>query len=190
VHQATGLAETPTATGSQTGPAATLVVVPRLKRLTAAEMTAKHERGECYNYTEKFKKEHLEVCPMKCIFLLELDTPKPINPLDDATPQISLNAITGIFIAETMKLLVHLCDSTVTTLIDSGLTHSFISIEAACRLHLEPLFHSGLLVTMANGDRVASAGIYQNVKFCIDSKEFVLDFFTIPLAGYEMVLSA
>jgi hypothetical protein len=35
---------------------------------------------------------------------------------------------------------------------------------------------------------VASASVCPNVKFFIDSKEFVLDLFVIPLAGYEMVL--
>jgi hypothetical protein len=38
---------------------------PRLKRLTAAEMAVKRERGECYNCTEKFSRAHLDVCPMK-----------------------------------------------------------------------------------------------------------------------------
>jgi hypothetical protein len=35
---------------------------------------------------------------------------------------------------------------------------------------------------------VASAGICPNVQFFIDSEEFVLDLFVIPLVGYEMVL--
>jgi hypothetical protein len=114
---------------------------------------------------------------MKGIFLLEMDTLE-----DDVAPQFSLNAITGILAAKAMKLLVRLCNTTVTALIDSGSTHSFISIEAVSHLHLEPLFQPGLQVT------VASAGDYWNVKFCIDLEEFVLDFFVIPLAGYEMVL--
>jgi hypothetical protein len=35
---------------------------------------------------------------------------------------------------------------------------------------------------------LASADVCHNVKFCIDLKVFVMDFFIIPLAGYEMVL--
>jgi hypothetical protein len=50
-------------------------------------------QGECYNCTEKFTKEHLEVCPVKGIFLLELDMPVATDLLDDTTPQISLNAL-------------------------------------------------------------------------------------------------
>jgi hypothetical protein len=35
---------------------------------------------------------------------------------------------------------------------------------------------------------VASTGVCPNFKFFIDSEEFVLDLFVIPLADYEMVL--
>jgi hypothetical protein len=126
--------------------------------------------------------------PVKGIFLLELDTPEPLEQLDDTSPLISLHAITGIVAAETKKLRVTIASAPITALVDSGSTHSFISTEAACRLHLEPLFRPGLQVTVANGDRVASTGVCPNFKFFIDSEEFVLDLFIIPLADYEMVL--
>jgi hypothetical protein len=41
---------------------------------------------------------------------------------------------------------------------------------------------------MANGDKVASTDICKDIKFSIAGEEFVLDFFVIPLTGYEMVL--
>jgi hypothetical protein len=87
-----------------------------------------------------------------------------------------------------MKLRVTIASAPITALVDSGSTHSFISTEAACRLHLEPLFRPKLQVTVTNGDRVVSAGVCPNIKFFIDSEEFVLDLFVIPLVGYEMVL--
>jgi hypothetical protein len=46
----------------------------RLRRLTPAEMAAKREKGECFNCSEKFSRAHLEVCPMKGLFLLELES--------------------------------------------------------------------------------------------------------------------
>jgi hypothetical protein len=46
--------------------------VPRFKCLTPAEMAAKCECGECYNCTEKFSREHLKVCPIKGVFLLQM----------------------------------------------------------------------------------------------------------------------
>jgi hypothetical protein len=177
----------PPAMGGSTPATATPPSAPCLTRLTAAEMAAKRENGECYNCTEQFSWEHLKVCPMKGVFLLEMDTPEHME-LDDSAPLISLNAITGIAVVEMMKLLVHIQDAAVTALVDSGSTHSFVSLDLACRLHLDPLFQPGLQVTVANGDKVASTGICKDIKFSIAGEEFVLDLFVIPLVGYEMVL--
>jgi hypothetical protein len=161
--------------------------VPRLRRLTPAEMAAKREKGECFNCSEKIWRAHLEVCPMKGLFLLELDSAEP-DELDNAHPLISLNAITGISAVETMRLQVHLLDTVMDALMDSGSTHSFISLETASRLHLQSDYRPGIQATVANCDCVASAGICRGIHIFIDKKEFVLDFFVIPLAGYEMVL--
>jgi hypothetical protein len=87
-----------------------------------------------------------------------------------------------------MKLSVRLGTDTVMTLVDSGSMHSFISTKVVCRLHLELVFRPGHQVTVANDDKVASAGVWHNVQFFIDTEAFVMDFFLIPLAGYEMVL--
>jgi hypothetical protein len=125
---------------------------------------------------------------MKGVFLLEMDVPEPTDELDDSAPLISLNAIMGIAVVKTMKLLVHIQDAAITALVDSGSTHSFISLNTTCRLHLEPLFQLGLQVKVVNGSKVASTGIYKDIKFSIAGEEFILDLFVIPLVGYEMVL--
>jgi hypothetical protein len=149
----------PTATtGSTTATPPTAAPEPRFKRLTMAEMAAKRARGECYNCTEKFTKEHLEICPVKAIFLLELDT---------------LSA------SETMKLFIRLGAATIMALLDSCSTHSFISTEVVCRLHLEPVYQPGLQVTVANGDKVGSTDVCRNVQFFIDQEAFVMVFFII-----------
>jgi hypothetical protein len=133
----------PASPAATSGTAATTtmpVLKPHFKRLTTVVMTAKQTWGECYNCTEKFTKEHLEVCPVKGIFLLKMETSAATDLLDDTTPQISLNVITGILAVETMKLFVWLGADTATALVNFGSTHSFISREAACRLHLEPAY--------------------------------------------------
>jgi hypothetical protein len=119
-----------------------------------------------------------------------MDTPTPDDLLNNTTTQISLNAITGISAVETMKLSNWLGTDTdtVMALVDSGSTHSFISTEAACCLHFEPVFRHGLQVTVSNGDKVASVGVCHNVQFFNDVEAFDMDFFVIPLVGYEMVL--
>jgi hypothetical protein len=118
--------------------------VPRLKHLTAGEMAAKRKHGECYNCTEKFSRAHLDICPMKGIFLIQMNEGPTLDQFDDLSPLISLNAITEISAAETMRLVVQITTTTLTTLVDSGSTHSFISVEAASRLHLLPIHRPGL----------------------------------------------
>jgi hypothetical protein len=93
----------------------------------------------------------------------------------------------GISSVETMKLRVYLGVASIDALVDSGSTHSLISVATAGRLHFLPIHRLGLQVTVANGDMVRSTDICKDVRFCID-EEFVMGFFVIPLAGYEMVL--
>jgi hypothetical protein len=56
------------------------------------------------------------------------------------------------------------------------------------QLHLHPSPHSGLHVTVANGDQVASTSVYDDIHLFIDCEEFITDLSVIPLDGHEMVL--
>jgi hypothetical protein len=67
---------------------------PRFKRLTPSEMAAKCEHGKCYNCTKMFSREHLKVCPVKGMFLLQLDDVSFSNKDEADDPWISLNANT------------------------------------------------------------------------------------------------
>jgi hypothetical protein len=104
---------------------------PRFKRLIPTEMAAKRERGECYNCTEKFSREHLKVCPVKGVFLLQLDDVSFSDEDETEDPQISLNTITGISPTETLQLSVPVAGATLGALNDSSSTHSFISTSVA-----------------------------------------------------------
>jgi hypothetical protein len=101
---------------------------------------------------------------------------------------ISLNAIMGILPMETLQLSVRVAGATLGTLIDSGSTHSFISASVVRRLLLQPMSHPGLNVVVANVDRVPSDGVCYGVHIFLNSEEFVIDLFVIPLEGYDMVL--
>jgi hypothetical protein len=137
-------------------------------------MTAKHEKGECYNRTEPFLCEHLNVCPINGIYVLKMDEDSPLEEAEEGNPCISMHAITGLTNFEMMKLVVHVdTTTTIRALVDSGSTHS-ISACATSRLHLE--------------DRVTMAGVCCVIHIFIDSKEFIIDLFVIPLKGYDMVL--
>jgi hypothetical protein len=154
----------------------------RLKRLTAAEMAAKREKVRCYNCTRQFSREHLKTCPMKGIYLLQMDDDPPLNDIAGAEDLlISLNAITSLAATDTMQPTVRLADQMLGTLVDSGSTHSFISVAAASRLHLDPLPLPALHVKVANGVCVATADACRKARIYIDLEEFVIDLFVIPL---------
>jgi hypothetical protein len=121
---------------------------------------------------------------MKGIYLLQMDDDEPADDeLPAADPSISLNAITGLALTDTMQLNVKVADQTLGALIDSGSTHLFISASVAARLHLYPLHQPELHIKVANGDQVASAGMCHATHIFIDAEEFV-----IPLEGFNMVL--
>jgi hypothetical protein len=167
----------------------TTSAAPRLKRLTTAEMVVKREKRECYNCSEKFSREHLKICPMKRIYLLHMDHEEELMAPDGNEPCISLNNITGISPVATMCLVVRIITATVTALVDSGSMHSFISEATARQHHLQLTPCPGLHVTVANGDRVASAGVCGAIHFFIDREEFITGLFVIPLDDHEMVLA-
>jgi hypothetical protein len=149
---------------------------PRFKHLTVVEMAAKREKGECYNCTEQFSWEILKTCPMKGIYLLQLDDDPPIDETTRTEdPLISLNTITGLADADTMQLVARVGDQVLSTLVGSGSTHSFISVAAASWLHLDHLPLPGLCIKVANSDCATTAIVYRKTWIIIDSEEFVID---------------
>jgi hypothetical protein len=99
-------------------------------------MAAKCEKGECFNCTKKLSKEHLKSCLVKDVYLLQMDDSPTSNIEGNDDPLISLNAITGLSSTETMQLHVQITEAMLTALVDSGSTHTFISVVAVRRLTL------------------------------------------------------
>jgi hypothetical protein len=152
-------------------------------------MAAKREKSECYNCTEQFPREHLKTRLMKGIYLLQLDDDPPLkDTMETEDPLISLNAIMGIADADPMQLAVCVGDQLLGALVDSGSTHSFISVVATSRLHLDPMPLPSLRVKVANGDRVATTDVYRKTRIYIISEEFIIDLFVIPVDSCDMVL--
>jgi hypothetical protein len=101
----------------------------------------------------------MKTCPMKGVYLLQMDDSPASDAEGDDDPLISLNAITGLSSTEMMQLHVQIMEATLTALVNSGSTHSFKLAAVACRLALQPKPRAGLMVAVANGDRVASDGV-------------------------------
>lgn len=179
-----------TVTTTDNATALTPVALPR-KQLTAAQMAERRRQGLCFNCEEKFMPGHC----CKRLFLLEVRPDDSDDPLvdsdsEDTSPAISLHALSGIQprSTQTMKLSVVVGSIPLIALLDSGSTHNFISADAAQRAGLQLQSQEGLRVAVANGDSVASTGLCSNLPVRIEQETYTLDCYSIPLAGFDMVL--
>jgi len=153
---------------------------------------AEHRRqGLCYNCDEQY------ACGHKCqrLFYLEVSdfddddmTPQADSQPVLEEPLISLHAIAGIRTADTMRVRVSVSNYVLTTLLDSGSTHNFISPAAASLAGLRFGDNAGMNVIVANGDRVPCAGLARDVDIRIADENFSIDCYIIPLDCYDMVL--
>jgi hypothetical protein len=163
--------------------------VMRRRFLTPAEMAERREQGLCFNCEEKFTPSH------RCKRLFLLLSPSDGSDdeeliLEDDRPGISLYALTGIQprASQTMQLQVHVGNTPLLALLDSGSTHNFITPEAAKRAGIAITPRRGLRVVVANGDRVASSGLCPGVPVKINDYNFTFDGYTLPLDGFDIVL--
>lgn len=87
-----------------------------------------------------------------------------------------------------MQVVVHFSTAIVTTLLDSGSNHNFVSALAAAHRGLCFIPRTVIAVTVANGDKVPVTGVFRDAPFDIDFEAFRTDFFILPLGGYDIVL--
>jgi hypothetical protein len=158
-------------------------------RLSVEEMAQSRDAGLCYNCPTKYSKEHVRECSMKGIYLLDVPDDAPVDDTSDPddTPCVSLNAITSISLPMTMHL-GDLAGTPVRALVGSSSTHCFVMDATACQLGLPPSPRPSVTIGVANGDRVACAGLCAAVPLRITNEQFHVDLYVLPLGGYELVL--
>lgn len=156
-----------------------------VRRLSPAEMDERRRLGQCFNCDEKYVRGHNQVC--KRLFLLELSE-EPDEAESADLLQISLCAITGIKSAETMQIVVCIGNRQLRALLDSGSSHNFISDQAATQISLPLQSKANLFATVANGDRVRCAGVFNQAEFSVEGDKFHADIFVLPLGSYDIVL--
>jgi hypothetical protein len=105
----------------------------------------------------------------------------------DDDVRISTNVITGVRTSSTLQLHASVQGARLTTLVDSGSTHS-VTEAVAHRIGLVPEPRPSLSVGVANGDRVPCSGICTGIDMTIGDKLFVMDFYVILLDGYDIFL--
>jgi hypothetical protein len=176
---------------SKSAPAATSSVAvsstprPRFRRLSPEELAAKQANGECYRCPEKYVKGHR--CSSKGVFLLEMD--------DDIKPEtaaeelgISLHALTGIDVTNTIQLHVRIKGRTLVALVDTGSTHTFIRDDLLPQLDLILTPRNGLTVKVANGEQVTSGGVCRAADLEIGTEHFSAHLHALSLDCFDIVL--
>lgn len=101
---------------------------------------------------------------------------------------ILLHTLTGIGTSTTMRLNVQIDGETFVALVDSGSTHTFIHADAVNHLGLRLTLCPGLSVKVANGDHVTSDGVCPRTLLNIGDESFMVDLYSLPLAGFDIVL--
>lgn len=76
----------------------------------------------------------------------------------------------------------------VTVLVDSGGTHNFIFEQMEKRAGLQAQSAGQLKVMVVLGERLGSSDKYKNIELTLQGVPMIVDFYLLPLEGYNVVL--
>ncbi|XP_026447045.1 uncharacterized protein LOC113347590 [Papaver somniferum] len=175
--------------------------LPPIKNLTPQQMKIHRDKGLCYNCDEFYRTGH--ICKTQQLFMLvaneeelsdQSDLSSPYEHMTDSpsssdtTMEISLHALTGTTVHDTIHIAGLLTNQHIMVLIDTGSTHSFIDSKITDKLglHVSPTGH--ILVTVANGDSTITKGICRGLQWEMQGYKFSADLRALPLGGCDMVL--
>jgi len=113
---------------------------------------------------------------------VELDSP------ENKPAQISLHALMGHTVPQTLQVMGQIQKQPVTVLIDSGSTHNFLQDRVAKQLDLtlEPTHSFQVLV--GNGEELQYTMMCSQAPLFLGAREFRVNLFVLPLSGAELVL--
>uniref|UniRef100_A0A2N9EXV4 RNA-directed DNA polymerase n=1 Tax=Fagus sylvatica TaxID=28930 RepID=A0A2N9EXV4_FAGSY len=165
---------------------------PAVRRMSPIELKERRDRGLCYNCNDKFVPGHrckklfvIEACMEETDGDLEME----IEPLEDhELPEISLHAMSGHSAPDTMKVAGQIYSLSTTVLLDSGSSHNFVSESLATLSGLRPSQSQKVRVTVASGEKLTSKGKCSRIPIKLGSFITQVDFYILPLEGYDMVL--
>ncbi|MCH88085.1 hypothetical protein A2U01_0008966, partial [Trifolium medium] len=180
---------------------------PVVKRMSPEELQARREKGLCYNCDERYQRGHrckrlfhlLIVEPEESLddassFQLEgnnsasLEIIEPTSELEPDPAQISLHALMGHSIPQTLRVVGQIQQSPIAVLIDSGSTHNFLQDRVARQLGLKSEPAHSFRVLVGNGEELQCTTMCPQTPLMLGSHKFVVDLFVLPISGAELVL--
>ncbi|KAJ0430223.1 putative nucleotidyltransferase, Ribonuclease H [Helianthus annuus] len=170
------------------------------RRLTQTEMAQKRAQGLCYRCDEKYTRDHnCKATPQLLFFDDDPDPQSTDSPVEDATlanqPQvaelqsaISYNALSGGFSSTTLRFSGKVQGKPVQILLDGGSTHCFVQTRVASFLNFPIETISPFHVLVGSGEKLLCSGIAKNIEVVVQDQSIFVDFYVLPLQGWDMVL--
>ncbi|GJV39840.1 retrotransposon-related protein [Tanacetum coccineum] len=104
------------------------------------------------------------------------------------SPQISLNAITGVYNYQTMRVMGYVGKSELHILVDSGSTHNFLDTKMARQLACNTKHTCPLQVSIPRGRNLVSTTTCIDFTWSLQGESFTAPVMILPLGGCDMVL--
>ncbi|GJR42434.1 reverse transcriptase [Tanacetum coccineum] len=179
------------------------------KWLTRKEITKKRAKGLCFYYNQKYMPDHkysgqmfvLEFSPgegEQMEGITDSDVVEEVENSNDslemllsecyASPQISLNAISGAPTFNTMRMKAVVAKHLLHLLMDTGSTHNFLDLFTTKKLGSKITKIYPLKVIMAGGNKMVSLYKVYGFQWSIQGYQLKTDVMLLPLGGCEMVL--
>ncbi|XP_022013899.1 uncharacterized protein LOC110913370 [Helianthus annuus] len=176
------------------------------RRLTPTELALKRSQGLCFRCDEKYTWDHKCKSPPQLLFFDD-DPPdsrphdSPSHTVSDAEiadqiqvdevkthSTISYNALAGGCSASTLRFTGTVKGKPVQVLLDGGSTHCFVQTRMANFLNLTIEQITPFSVLVGSGEKLPCSGIARQVKLTIQDHSILIDFYVLPLQGWDMVL--
>jgi hypothetical protein len=168
-------------------------------------MVERQLKGFCYNCDDKYFPGHkckeqklfmaisedvfdedVEVSPEVALPQI-YDITLPYDP-PEVEPLISLNALTGFFSPQTLKLIGYIKHMKVIILVDSGNTHNFIHFRLAQEINYGVCVVNNFQIMISNDDSMKCGGCCENVHLQIGEYILKSHMFAIDMGGCDIVL--
>ncbi|KAA8517478.1 hypothetical protein F0562_017771 [Nyssa sinensis] len=166
-----------------------------VRKMSPAEIAERREKGLCYNCNEKFSSGHrcrklfvIEACREDDDSDVIMEEEDVVEDGVEARPEISFHAISGTHAPETMRVNGSIGHIATIVLVDSGSTHNFINAMLAKKVGLQPIMGGRFEVVVASGEKLSSPGKCTGVKLTLQGFPIFVDFYLLPLEGYDIVL--
>ncbi|GAU31589.1 hypothetical protein TSUD_54120 [Trifolium subterraneum] len=171
--------------------------------------STQREKGLCYNCDEKFQRGHRckRLFHLRIVepddspeeassFQLEGNQPEPTmveeTSLDlgvDVDPtQISLHALMGQLIPQTLRVMGQIHHTPVAVLKDSGRPIMFLQDRVARQLGLRTEPAHSFRVLVGNAEELQCTTLCPQIPLLLGSHQFTVDLFVLPISGAELVL--